>query len=201
MEYLKDWFADLWDDIKESCRGKSAGGRLIFWGWLVYLSIQIIRNPDYYGLIGGLNLGIHEFGHLICGPLGQFIGILGGSLVQCLVPVISIFMFWRQRDFFAWAFSLVWLGTNLNYVAYYIADARKLQLELVSPFGGGGDGPIHDWNWLLNEMNLLTHEQEIAQVVRGAGIAVSVLGVIWGAWIIWQMFRAKPLEEKLPFEL
>ncbi|MCH7911408.1 MAG: hypothetical protein IIB38_17570 [Candidatus Hydrogenedentes bacterium] len=47
-----------------------------------------------------LNLGFHEIGHIVFSPLGMFMGILGGSLLQCLVPLLSTIMFYRQRDFF-----------------------------------------------------------------------------------------------------
>lgn len=190
MEKFKEWLQDLWEDIWESCRERSWPGRLIFWLLLVYVAFQHAKDREYWGLLGGINLGIHEFGHLICGPMGELIGILGGSLVQCLVPVISIYMFKRQRDYFAWSFSLVWLASNLHGVARYIADARKLELELVSPFGGDGE-TIHDWNWLLNHWDVLQYEQEIAQVVRIVAILISVIGVGWGAFTLWLMMKGK----------
>lgn len=203
MSRIQEWLQELWEDINESCAEKSWPGRLIFWLLLVYIAVQHFRDKDYYGLLGGLNLGIHEFGHLICGPLGQTIGILGGSVVQCLVPVISIFMFKRQRDYFAWSFSFVWLAANLHGVARYIADARKLELELVTPFGGDGE-TIHDWNWLLNHWDVLQYEQEIAQVVRIIAIICSVIGVAWGAFTLWLMIkggksRDADMEKALPF--
>jgi hypothetical protein len=204
IERTKEWLQELWEDIHESCGEKSWPGRLVFWFLLVYIAFQHLRDKDYYGLLGGLNLGIHEFGHLICGPLGQTIGILGGSVVQCLVPVISLFMFKRQRDYFAWSFSLVWLAANLHYVALYIRDARVLQLELVSPFGGDGE-TIHDWNWLLNHWDVLQYEQEIAQTVRAVAIVVSVIGVLWGAFTLWLMIKGggkaedERMKKALPF--
>lgn len=186
---LKEWLQELWEDIHESCGERSWPGRLIFWLLLVYIAFQHFRTPDYHGLLGGLNLGIHEFGHLICQPFGEMITVLGGSLVQCLVPVISLFMFLRQRDYFAWSFSLVWLASNLHGVSLYIADARKLELELVTPFGGDGE-TIHDWNWLLHRWDILQYEQEIAQGVRITAILVSVAGVAWGAYTLWLMMKA-----------
>jgi hypothetical protein len=132
---------------------------------------------------------------LICSPLGEFITVAGGSFVQCLVPVISIFMFYRQRDYFAFSFSFVWLGSNLASVARYIADARKLELNLVTPFGGGDGEVIHDWNYLLNRMGLLQHEIEIGAIVRALALLSLLTGVIWGAWMIWLMMRSKPKDQ------
>jgi len=158
------------------------------WGWFVFLLWHHVRSAEYQSFLGGLNLGIHEFGHLICGPLGQFLGVLGGSLMQCLVPVISFLMFYRQRDFFAFAFSFVWLGSNLLGVARYMADARALRLPLVSPFGGNGE-VIHDWNFILHRLGWLAHDTTIAGVVRGFGLVAMAIGVLWGAWILWLMIR------------
>lgn len=165
--------------------------RLLLWGWFVYLLGHYFFDVSYEGWIGGLNLGIHEFGHLICQPFGQFITVAGGSLVQCLIPLISFWMFYRQQDYFAFSFSFVWLGTNLIGVARYIADARKLELDLVSPFGGDGE-IIHDWNYLLNKMHLLIYEQEIGFIVRVMGLLAMTAGVAWGAWMLWLMMRSKP---------
>ncbi|MCD6050341.1 MAG: hypothetical protein K0Q55_1744 [Verrucomicrobia bacterium] len=195
----KEWLQDLGEDIRESCGERSWPGRLIFWLLLVHIAFQHARDKEHWGLLGGLNLGIHEFGHLICSPLGELIGILGGSLVQCLVPVISLFMFKRQRDYFAWSFSLVWLASNLHGVARYIADSRKLELELVSPFGGDGE-TIHDWNWLLNHWDVLQYEQEIAQVVRMVAILISIVGVGWGAFTLWLMFKGGGAKDDMRFQ-
>lgn len=196
LERLQDWAIDLWEDIGESCAEKSWPIRAVFLLWLIYISWQHAKDFEYSSFLGGLNLGIHEFGHLICQPFGQTITILGGSLVQCLVPVISFFMFWKQRDYFAWSFSLVWLSSNLEGVARYIADARKLELELVSPFGGGDGETIHDWNWLLNHWDILMHEQEIAQTVRVIAIIVSLIGVAWGMFTLWLMIKRGGKQEK-----
>jgi hypothetical protein len=194
MARIQEWLADLWADVRESCAEKQMAPRLILWLWLTYISVRHAGDFEYNSFLGGLNLGIHEFGHLICQPFGQLITILGGSLVQCLVPAISVFMFWRQRDYFAWTFSLVWLSTNMEGVARYIADARKLELELVSPFGGDGE-TIHDWNWLLNHWDILMYEQEIAHWLRVFAIGVSVVGVGWGAMTLWFMARSPRKEE------
>ena len=189
---VADWFKELWEDIKESAGEKSWPVRLVLWCWFVWIAFNHLRDPEYGSFLSGLNLGIHEFGHLICMPLGQVITVFGGSFVQCLVPVISIFMFWKQRDYFAWSFSFVWLGTNLLGVARYIGDSRALQLDLVTPFGGGdSDNEVgHDWNWLLHRYDLLSQDTTIATWVRGFGFVSLVMGVIWGGWMLWMMIRA-----------
>ncbi len=136
-------------------------------------------------MIKGLNLGIHELGHILFGPLGQFMSIAGGSIFQCLVPMIGMVMFVRQRDPFAVCFAFGWLGTNLFDVATYVADARSMELPLVSPFAG--EEILHDWNWLLEHTGLLAQDQSIATMLRLAAHASFALGTLGGGWVLWRM--------------
>lgn len=172
-------------------RGRHWPLRLLMWLWMASLALSYSRDPGCTTLIDGLNLGVHELGHLLCSPLGMFFTVLGGSLVQCLVPLTSFVMFHRQEDYFAFAFSFVWLGTNLHSVARYIADARAMQLDLVSPFGGGDGEVIHDWNWILGKLNCLGHDQAIASGLRGLAIACLWTGLAWGAYVLWCMIRER----------
>lgn len=133
--------ARLHEEMTEWCRGRWWVFRVVLLLWFAYLLIRLIANPAYSPIFHALDLGIHELGHVIWSPLGEFMGFVGGSMTQCLVPLASIYMFYRQRDFFAMAFCLGWFGVNLFDVSVYIADARALALPLVSPFGGD---PMHD---------------------------------------------------------
>ena len=192
-ECLNDFLADT----RGWCRGRFWPGRLLLWLWFGWLAVHYTRDVNYSSFLDGLNLGIHELGHLICIPFGKFLTVLGGSLVQCLVPVISLFMFRRQRDYFAYAFSFVWLASNLFGVARYIADSRALELDLVTPFGEGDtDNDVgHDWNWILNELGWLSHDLEIAAAVRWVAFPCLWLGVLWGAWILWRMMLDRKKEQ------
>lgn len=136
-----------------------------------------------------LNLGFHEIGHIVFSPLGMFMGILGGSLLQCLVPLLSTIMFYRQRDFFGIGFCCLWFGANLMNVAVYVADARMLQLNLVSPFSGGEI--IHDWNWLLTKLGMLGADTALAFVMRIFAFASMFAFLLSGAWMLSWMFRSE----------
>ena len=136
---------------------------MVYFFWVFRNHLQ---NPFYSSLVGGLNLGIHELGHFLWSPLGEFWGVLGGSLTQCLVPVVVMVLFYRQRDYFAIAIGLCWLATNLFSVATYAADGLTQQLELVSPVG---DDPIHDWGYLLGRWKKLSKAREIGGAIRSAG--------------------------------
>ena len=45
-------------------------------------------NPKTYRFLDRVDLVFHEAGHLIFGFFGEFIGVLGGSLMQVLIPAI-----------------------------------------------------------------------------------------------------------------
>lgn len=174
-------------DAREWADGRLPFIRLLLLVYLAYVGFRHMGNPMYNSWFGGLNLGIHELGHIVFRFFGYFIMIAGGSILQCLVPIISIFMFYRQRDFFAIAVSFGWLSTNLFYVATYIADARPMCLPLVSPFGGE---VVHDWHYLLGATGLLNYDQTIAFIVRIAAAGSMLLCLVFGGWLVWRMLRS-----------
>ncbi len=125
----------------------------------------LILNPGHYGWLDSLDLAIHEFGHPLFGLFGEFIGFLGGTLMQLLMPAIFVAYFWRQGDRHAAMVALWWVAQNLWNVSVYVQDARAEELPLV----GGGE---HDWNYLLGTLGLLKQDQLVGGGVRLAGVLV-----------------------------
>jgi hypothetical protein len=167
-----------------------------WWGWrlpfllfFTYILVRHLGSPDYQSIFKGLNLGIHELGHFVFGLLGEFMGVVGGTFLQCLVPIGSMAMFLRQRDFFAIAVCFGWLSTNLFDVATYAGDARTMELPLVSP---GAWDVIHDWNYLLGRMGLLKADQTIAFLFRAGGVLTMLVCLAAGGWLLWKMARPSP---------
>jgi len=175
------------DNSRKWADGRFPVIRLLLLIYLAYVGIHHLGNPIYSSWFGGLNLGIHELGHIVFTFCGRFIMMAGGSILQCLVPIISIFMFYRQRDFFAITISFGWLSTNLFYVATYIADSRSMSLPLVSPFGSE---PVHDWNYLLGKMGMLNYDATIASLVRFAAVISMLICLIYGGWLVWCMLKS-----------
>ena len=64
-----------------------------------------------------------------------------------MLYLLAAALFIRQRDFFAPAFCLTWLASNLFYVAWYLSDASTMAVPLLSV--GGGEA-YHDWNTILD---------------------------------------------------
>ncbi len=123
--------------------------------------------------IDNFNLLIHEAGHVIFSFFGQFMYVLGGSLVQILLPSIFVFYFWRRRDYFSAALVGFWVGQNLINVSVYAGDAVKMELPLL-----GGDSSGHDWHWLLSQTNLLAHTDTVAAVIYFVGLIIILVSGI-----------------------
>ena len=178
----------LRDEAFHWCRGRNPWVRLPLLAYAAWLTVRFALDLNYQPVFDALNLGIHELGHVLFQPLGAFLGIAGGSLLQIIVPVGSMFMFYRQRDFFAMTFCFAWLGMNLFDVAIYVADARSMSLPLVSPFAGD---PIHDWNYLLRRMGLLKQDAVLAFLLRAAGF-VCMGAFLWlGSLLVWKMHQSR----------
>ncbi len=155
-------------------------GLLLGMTWVFW---RHLRDTGYNSLLGGLNLGIHELGHVVFSPFGQFLAIAGGTLLQCAAPIIAGVLFWRQRDYFAIAFALCWLGTNFFAIAPYAADAIVQELPLVSV--GSGE-PIHDWGYMLGRLGWMHHATTVGGLFRAAGASAMLCGLLAGGWLVWQ---------------
>jgi hypothetical protein len=172
--------------ISDWCRGRSPWIRLPLLLFVGYAAGRHLQDSDYCSIVGALDLGIHELGHFLFMPGGEFLGILGGSLTQCLLPVIGMVNFWRQDDWFAIDLCFGWLALNLFETATYAADAQAMELPLLTPFGGEA---IHDWNFLLDRLGILGHCGQIAGGLSIAGALMAAFCLAWGGWMLWQMWR------------
>ncbi|MFT7665067.1 MAG: hypothetical protein ACI87A_003302 [Planctomycetota bacterium] len=119
----------------------------------------------------------------------------GGTIAQCMAPVISAVLSLKQRDYFAIAVCSCWLATNFWEIAIYAADARALQLNLVAPGMGAvpvSEGSIiHDWHYMLGELGWLQHDTMIALGFKMASFACLALGLGLGSWLITKMFHSR----------
>ncbi len=185
----------LKNEAIEWCQAKSWLIRLPFLLWFSYVLIRHLSDPVYSSILGGLNLGIHELGHVIFGFTGQFLGVAGGTIFQLFVPLFAVWNFYRQNDFFSIALSFGWLSTNLFSVATYAADARKLELPLVSPFGG--DSVVHDWEYMLSAMNILEYDVLVGWIFRVLAMISMLVCFTAGGWLLWQMFISRSRDSSL----
>jgi hypothetical protein len=156
-----------------------AAARALVLLWVGYTGFRHLADPDHFSLLSGVTFGAHEFGHLAFAPFGEVLGVAGGSLMQLLVPIGAGAVLASRRDWFGVAFTGCWLAISMVDLARYVADARALELPLVSMSPDGGD---HDWNWLLDHFGLLERDRQIAGSFRRTAAVLLLLSLATGAW-------------------
>jgi hypothetical protein len=152
--------------------GRAAGLLALFVLGLLVLARGL--TPASGGVLAFLHLVdlvFHEAGHVIFGIFGRFLGILGGSLNQVLIPAICTGYFVWHLQPAAAAVMLFWVGESVTDVAIYVADGRDMALPLLA------EGLIHDWNWILSELSLRNHAPALGRVVFALGFAVLTAGL------------------------
>jgi hypothetical protein len=176
---------DLGTEVSAWCAGRSFLLRAPLVAWFAWIGVRHLADPLYASLFGALNLGIHEAGHLLFSWFGIFLTVLGGTLLQLAAPLLSGVMFRRQPDWFAVPICGAWLSTNLYGVATYMADARAMELPLVT-VGGGEPLVGHDWNYLLDAFGLLPYDTVLA-----GGVRLLAFVVMWGSLgaAVWMLVR------------
>lgn len=170
-------------------QGRNGWVRLPLLLWFGYILRMHLRDPDYQSLFGGLDLAIHEAGHIVFGPLGEFMGVAGGTIAQLAAPIAAAVLFHRQRDYFAIAIAACWLSVNLFDVARYAGDARARALPLVSPTSGD---PLHDWAYMLGRLGMLRRDAAISGGIHLLAVATMLVGLAAGGWLVWRMLRSRP---------
>jgi hypothetical protein len=132
-----------------------------------------LAHPGRGSILAGVDLAIHETGHLVFGPFGELLGVAGGTLFQLIMPLLFVGYFARRGDGHSASVALWWVAQNCGHIATYVADARVQELPLV----GGGE---HDWAYLLGRFGLLARDTQIAHGVRTTGFVLVLAASAWG---------------------
>ncbi len=161
------------------------------WGWQ-FIKMDYSINPYEIAdsFMHNINLVFHEAGHVVFRPFGRFMMILGGSLMQLLVPAVVLLSFiFKNRDNFAASIGLWWLGQSLVDLAPYIDDAMEQKLVLLGGRTGADSPGSHDWNNILIEFNVLERYHEYARFADLLGTAIILLALAWGAVILVKQYK------------
>lgn len=189
----------------------SLGGRAALWLFLLiwsgrYFVISLQALGEDPGWMHHVHLVFHEAGHAITAMVctHQTTIVVMGSGLQVLFPLIVAGAFYgKNRDAFAAGLGLWWAGHALLDVAPYIADARALELPLLTG-GTGREVEGHDWEYLLTQWNGLAQDTRIAATVALAGRCLMLLALVWalGALLYEGFFLpgkpAREVSEPLP---
>lgn len=162
---------------------------LIFYG----IKLALMDIPSWEmsrSLIHNPMVPIHEFGHVLFMPFGEFMHLLGGSLFQAALPLIfgGIFLV-KNRDPFAAAVMLWWSAVAVMDIAPYAYDAHMPQHILLS--GRTGDTGSHDFIDVLADLGLLKKAQTVGYVMHRFGVLMLLASFAWAAWVVWKQNAVK----------
>ena len=135
----------------------------------IFYFFYYIKTATEWHFIDNVNLIIHEAGHSVIFFLGEFVQILAGSLLQILVPLMFVIYFYFRKNYFSSSILLFWVGQNFINVSIYASDAIKMQLPLL-----GGEASIHDWNYILDSLNILQYTNKIGSALFETGVLIII---------------------------
>lgn len=181
-------------DAEAWCAGRSWAWRAALLLYLGWAGVRHLRDPLYSSLFGGITFGIHELGHLLLSWAGRFLGTAGGSLAQVAAPAAAAFLLYRQRDYFGVAVGGAWEAFSLWNLATYAGDARAQELPLI----GLTADPVHDWNWMLSKLGILTWDAGLAAATRIAAFLVWAGSMALGGWLCWRIWANRRRSGPLP---
>jgi len=165
--------------------------RLVFASSLILYFLWIAWDPMQGSFLDNVDLPIHETGHLIFRPFGEFLMVAGGSLFQVILPAIFAGYFLWRGQYYSAAVVGLWVGQSILNVWVYASDAVKMQLVLTSGFTGS-EGSFHDWNYLLERTGLLNSTNKVSGVIRLIGTLTILVSA---ASAIYFSFRPEKVED------
>jgi len=167
--------------------------KLIFACLLTIYFLWIAYDPMQGSFLDMVDLPIHETGHLIFRPFGEFMSIAGGTLFQVILPAVFVGYFVWRLQYYSAAIVLFWVGQSILNVWIYAADAVVMRLVLTSGFTGS-EGSFHDWNYLLTHTGLIGSTRIVAGIIRAVGTLVIIAA---GVYSIYYSFNPNPTGDDL----
>lgn len=132
-------------------------------------------------LYSSITFFVHEAGHMVFSPFGEFLTIAGGSIFQLLVPLAFVASFAFRGMPMSSALVLYWLAFSLRSVSIYAWDAIDMTLPL-GIVGVTGQEEMeahgetgHDWHNMLERLGLLGWTYPISGAIRHASTFVWAL--------------------------
>lgn len=178
LEDMKELFRDIQASPWEG--GGTAAAASALAAMIVVGLVDACSAQTWVPLLDSLNLVFHEAGHPLFGIFGwETLTILGGTLMQLIVPLLVLAAAWGRRQAAGAALAACWFFQNFHNIARYMADAREQAL----PLAGGGE---HDWFNLFLRWGCLQSDTAIARNVHILGW----LGMLASAaWLLWRWTR------------
>jgi hypothetical protein len=196
------WYLRLYDRLMELPEtpdpSRLAGQALVLlvmvvWG-VVLIRDRVMTAEIMNSFFHEVDLPIHEFGHVLFRPFGEWMMYLGGSLFQCLLPaLIGAGFIWKMRNPFGAAFCLWWTAENVLDVAPYIYDAKLMALPLVGEWNDEvAEMHVlrHDWHNILLPFHAVDSAWTLGNLAHFLGAALMVLSWAWAGTWLWKSWQA-----------
>jgi len=180
MSAMRGYLQSVFDELRFDEPWKPVSQPVLA-AWLVFYVAFLAYAYSAHGgflFIDNANLVVHEGGHNLFGWFGPTLGLWGGTLLQWLVPFLLAAYFFIERQTAGFVFCLFFFFENWLYTATYMADARAMDLPLVTT--GDPDFVEHDFNAIFSSLGVLASDTKIATVVRVLGWC-GMLGCV--AWL------------------
>ncbi len=162
---------------------------LALWSWWL-VRMDLASGGIFASFLHGPLLVFHEAGHVLALPLGEWLHMAGGTLLQLAMPLgLAAALLWRRHDAFGAAIGLWFFGVSLLDVAPYVYDALQPQLTLLS--GHTGEAGGHDWIYLLDTLGWRPQAQRIGRGLHASGTLVVLLALGWAGTVLWH-HRPRP---------
>jgi hypothetical protein len=148
------------DRLLDGTRRSSAGEAAKKWLPSLFLGAfgaYLVSTRGEYTYIDAFLLIVHEAGHVILSFFGETIHMLGGTIMQIVIPVLLIIVFLISRRRILLQAMLMLLAQSFLNISVYVEDAPVRKLKLFGP-----PGAKHDWHTLLTKYGILEYSEHIA---------------------------------------
>ena len=180
----------LVEKVKNWCRGKSGNARAPLGIWFAIMFLFYAFNQDAAAHIALLTGVTHKLGHWIWGLIDKQTPIAGGWLLQFGVPILLMFVFYRWDDYYGIAITFAWMGTVFLWNSPYCvrAESGEFPRSILRM-----NEPVHCWNELLTNFNIMSDAGDIAASLRWGGLLALAFGIYFLGSQLYFMYT---LEER-----
>jgi hypothetical protein len=147
--------------------------RMMVTAALAAYSVPVVADARGASLLNCVNIAVHETGHVLFAQSGGTLALLGGTLLQLLLPLALAMHFTMRRDEHAASVCVWWIGQNLIVIGSMMAGTTDLALP--DPWRGE-----QEWHLLFGQWDVILFAMQYAQLTRGLGVLVMLVSVVWG---------------------
>lgn len=171
-----------------------SGYAVLLYLWILlpinlYQPTRTFHLPNLLWLTHLFILYIHEAGHFFFRLFGDTLYILGGSIMQVLVPFVW-FLVARHEESALAPVAAYFTGLSLVDVSVYVRDAETRILPLL-----GGHHSKHDWATFLGDHDMLDWGVPLGNIFFFLGLAISLGAIGWGVNLTYRLYQQARLEE------